>query len=140
MTSAHEPLVTTRKVRARFSWRHHFWGNYHATVIADCGNLADANACKAFLRDLHDYNLFQEIKIVEEAVVALYSPGDSTGEDRLGDLLEPFRVMDRRWCSRCDRKHDIGDTAHSIDWAQPFEIEFDAPYLDHPGQRMLPGC
>ena len=131
----HEPLVTTRKVTARFAWRHHFWGDYAATIIADCGNLADANACKAFLERLGA--TFEEIKIVDdEAVVAFYTPGP--GEDSLADRLEAYRPEDER-CSRCDRTHSIGDTAHSIDWAQPFTIEFDAPYLDHPGQRMLPG-
>lgn len=31
-----EPIVTNRKVRATLKWRHHFWGDYCATLILEC--------------------------------------------------------------------------------------------------------
>lgn len=134
-----EPIVTDRKVRATLKWRHHFWGDYCATLILECESAADAEAGKAFLESLA---YFSDIKVVadqadkaDHAVVAFYKP-DRDQEDDLGEQLEAFRVPSK--CRRCDRKHSIGDTAHSIDWAEPALLEFEAPYQDHPGQGMLP--
>lgn len=139
----HEPLVKPRTVQATMHWRHHFHGDYSATLHAVFDELADANACKRF---------FDELPIGEGHVLRTLGPKvgydgkflvgvrytpDREGEAALEDLLEEHRVP--LGCSRCDRKHSIGDTAHSIDWAQPFSIEFEAPYLDAPGQLMLPG-
>lgn len=130
-----EPIVKDRKVQATLKWRHHFWGDYCATLILECESAADAEAGKAFLQLLA---CFKDLKVVSDgdhAVIAFYRQEDND-EDDLAMILEPYRIPAK--CRRCDRKHSIGDTAHSIDWAEPAHLEFEAPYQDHPGQGMLP--
>ena len=140
----HEPLVKPRTVQVTMHWHHHFHGDYSATLHAVFDELADANACKRFFDELpigegHALRtLGPKVDSDGKFLVGVrYTPDrDYNNESALEDLLEEHRVPLK--CSRCDRKHSIGDTAHSVDWGQPFAIEFGAPYQDAPGQRMLP--
>lgn len=149
----HEPLVKPRTVQATMHWRHHFHGRYSAAVHASFDELADANAALRFFKDLpigegaRIEPLGPKVSDDGKFVVGVFYVPAEEGqtEGALEDLLEEHRVIltkpdgsTWKWCPVCDRKHSIGDTAHSIDWAQPFMIEFEAPYQDAPGQRMLP--
>lgn len=140
----HEPLVKPRTVQATMHWRHHFHGDYSATLHAAFEELADAKAAVEFFKNLpigegHALRtLDPKVDSKGRFLVGVrYTPDrDNNHEGALEDLLEEHRVPLK--CLLCNRKHSIGDTAHSIDWAQPFMIEFEAPYQDAPGQRMLP--
>lgn len=144
MTELPEPLVRSRRVFAPCVWRHHFHGDYWAQVGAVFDSLSDANAFYEFARKVCDRITRRVTEEGKFGVVLKIVPSDN--EDTTVEYLEQHRVPLRgswesgtlRWCLRCERKHSIGDTAHSIDWGTDFNIEFDAPYIDAPGQRMLP--
>ena len=119
-------------MQATVNWNHHFWGNYCATVYA----------C---FSDEHTAKVFSERVLKEGSNVRPYEFAGDHGyvaiitvkndkEDELRARLESLRIPDDI-CPRCKQRHEVADTAHSIDSAVPIVVDFGT--VEHPGQQTL---
>lgn len=128
--------MNSPKLTATISWKHVFHGDSTRAIIVagDFDTVHGAKSVAALLPAGTEHNIHQDDQGAFYIVAKLV--GDQA--DAFADTMERHRIADHPPCRDCREQHGPGDLAHSIDWAQPYLIEF-AP-LEHPGQATLPGC
>lgn len=118
-------------MQVKVYWLHHFWGDYHATIYAIFPKGFEHVAKKfgkAFFGE--KYRVIPEPDGVFK--VGIFT--DAKQHTEIAAKLSPIRI-DSDYCDICNKLHPIGDTAHSIDEAQPITVDIGT--VDHPNQKML---
>ena len=131
--------MNSPKLTATIQWKHVFHGDSTRAIIV-AGDFWSEHAAKSFVARIlpegTEHKIESDMPTTESFYVVAKLVGDQA--DLLTATMEDHRIPDHPPCRRCGEQHGPGDLAHSIDWAQPYTVQFEP--LEHPGQAVLPGC
>lgn len=122
----------TEKIILDLEWRHAFHGSYYSSVftVLPTGYSSQADEIGKWTK------LEYRKKVLNDGKTAVIWQLNQDGSDQLAEKLSEIRMPKDR-CSQCGLLHEIGDLAHSVDWATTAHLEWTVRPVDHPGQLML---